>query len=184
VTRKREWVLSQEAFHAFLACLDPDRTRAGEKYEALRRKLITFFHNRDCPEAEDLADETIDRVTRRLGEVEVHDLPKFVLGVARRVASEKHRDPAPPRRAPLPAAVPEEGLAALDQCLERLAAEERALILEYYRYEMSRKVRFREAMAAALGITTAALRVRAYRIRQQLQKCVAERLKQNRGFLT
>ena len=36
-------------------------------------------------------DETIDRVIRRLGEIEVGNLMPFIRGVARRVVSELHR---------------------------------------------------------------------------------------------
>jgi len=37
------WELSEEAFAKFLACLDPDPTRAGEKYESLREALVKFL---------------------------------------------------------------------------------------------------------------------------------------------
>jgi hypothetical protein len=66
---KTEWVLSQEAFDRCLAWLDPDRERAGEKYEEIRRKLISDFVRREWVDPEGLADETIDRV--------IHDLPEI-----------------------------------------------------------------------------------------------------------
>jgi len=37
---KKEWVLTQEAFDRLLGWLDPDRESAGEKYEAIRLRLI------------------------------------------------------------------------------------------------------------------------------------------------
>src|SRR5262249_61438816 len=59
---RKNWVLTQEAFDQLLACLDPNRDRAGTKYEALRQKLIKFFAWRGCATAEDYVDEAIDRV--------------------------------------------------------------------------------------------------------------------------
>jgi hypothetical protein len=51
---KKEWALSREGFDALLAWLDPDRDRAGERYE-IRLDLET------------LADEVINRVMRQSG---------------------------------------------------------------------------------------------------------------------
>ena len=59
---KSTWALSQEAFDRLLAWLDPDRDRAGERYEEIRRKLIGIFLRRGCSTAEDLTDEAINRV--------------------------------------------------------------------------------------------------------------------------
>jgi hypothetical protein len=66
---KKEWALSQEAFDVFLAWLDPDRDRASEKYEEIRRELITDFVRRECSDPETLADEVIDRVIGKLPEI-------------------------------------------------------------------------------------------------------------------
>jgi hypothetical protein len=35
-----KWVLTREAFERLLAWLDPDRERAGQKYEKIRQKLV------------------------------------------------------------------------------------------------------------------------------------------------
>ncbi len=86
---RTKWVLTEEALQQFLAYLDPDQDRAGEKYEELRRKLTTFFRCNGFWNAEDHVDETIDRTIRRLGEV--RELMPFIRGVARHVASEVRR---------------------------------------------------------------------------------------------
>ena len=88
---KKDWVLTQQAFDKLLACLNQDRTRAAERYEKIRRKLITFFEGRGCLHAEDLTDDTINRVARRLSEgTEIYsdDPTNFFFGVARRVLQE------------------------------------------------------------------------------------------------
>ena len=58
---KKGWVLTQELFDTLLDWLDPDRERAGHRYETIRLRLIKIFTSRGCPEAEELADETINR---------------------------------------------------------------------------------------------------------------------------
>src|SRR5256885_4134102 len=60
--------LTGEAFSKLLARLDPDRERAGEKYEDLRRTLIRFFEWRGAPFPEEQTDETFNRVARKLDE--------------------------------------------------------------------------------------------------------------------
>jgi dihydroneopterin aldolase len=67
---KKNWELSQETFDALLAWLDSDRDQAAMKYEKIRRALIKIFTGRACVEPEDLADETINRVARKLKEIE------------------------------------------------------------------------------------------------------------------
>ena len=66
----KNWSLSQEAFDALLDWLDSDREQAGIKYEQIRSRLIKIFTGRGCIGPEDLADETINRVTRKLKEIQ------------------------------------------------------------------------------------------------------------------
>src|SRR4029078_9907710 len=63
---KKEWVLTQDAFDTRLDWLDSDRERAGNKYEAIRLRLIKIFTCRGCLEAEELADETINRFVAKI----------------------------------------------------------------------------------------------------------------------
>ena len=83
--------LTREGLDRFLARLDPDRQRAGEQYQKLHRKLVKLFEWRGAPCAESLADETIDRVIRRMDEVDIRDVSLYVLGVAQNVLRESHR---------------------------------------------------------------------------------------------
>ena len=182
------WELTQQSWCGFLNILDADRTSAGEKYEALRSRLITFFRARDCEPAEDWADETLDRVIRRSGEIQIADLSSFALGVARRVASEAHRsNRTEPLGEQVPAASPfreEEDDALLREylalCLQRLPAADRELLIRYYEYEKSEKIQNKKDIAEALGISTATLRVRVCRLRRQLETNVTELLKTRR----
>src|ERR1044071_2085308 len=95
----KDWALSREAFNSLLDWLDPDREQAGIKYEDIRRRLIKIFTGRGCAEAEDLADETINRVTSKLNEIEkdfTGDRTRYFFGVANKVHMEYLRRKPPP----------------------------------------------------------------------------------------
>src|SRR5262249_19144140 len=83
------WALTEEAFSKLLESLDPDRERAGEKYEDLRRTLTRFFEWRGAPVPEEHVDETLNRVARRLNEGQaVSNFGGYCYGVARLVLME------------------------------------------------------------------------------------------------
>jgi RNA polymerase sigma factor (sigma-70 family) len=180
---KSEWTLSAEALAGFLACLDPDSDRAGEKYESLRLTLMKFFDWRGAHFPEELADETINRVIRKIDEGQaVRDIPTYCHGVARLVLLEKLKSPESKRTdfeelppAALVAPEPEERDEKQDcfeHCLKQLPVESRQLILQYYVDEKRDKINRRLAMAERLGIPLNALRSRAQRIRNRLEECV------------
>ena len=66
----KDWILTQESFDALLNWLDPRREEAGQKYEDIRLRLIKIFTCRGCLEPEDLADETINRVSKKLPDIQ------------------------------------------------------------------------------------------------------------------
>jgi RNA polymerase sigma factor (sigma-70 family) len=186
-----ELELTGEAFVKLLDGLDADRERAGEKYEELRRTLMRFFEWRGAPFPEDCTDETFNRVARRLNEgVEIKNLGGYCYEVARLVFLEtlKGRDS---RRAPLEeanleaaiadttdeAAEKERRLVCLEDCLHRLPAEARELIVEYYQDEKRGRIDHRKALAERLGVRREALGNRAQRVRDKLERCVANCLK-------
>src|SRR5687767_14618722 len=91
---KRDWALTQDAFASLLNWLDADREQAAMQYEAIRLRLIKIFTCRGCTEAEELADETINRVTARVEEVakEYQGEPaRYFYGVCRHVYHEYQR---------------------------------------------------------------------------------------------
>ncbi len=180
-----KWVLTQEAFERLLAWLDADRERAGEKYEEVRRRLIKIFTCRGCHEAEDLADEAINRVARRVEEIAATysgDPTLYFYGVARKVHLEQlRRKPASP---PQPAKQPgetERDYACLERCIQQLTDDNRELILQYYQEEKGAKIGLRKRLAEQLGIALNALRIRAYRVRAVLEKCMQDCLEQQGG---
>ena len=57
--QNEKWNLTRQALDSFLTYLDADRNRAGERYEQLRRTLMTFFQCNGFSNVEDPVDETI-----------------------------------------------------------------------------------------------------------------------------
>src|SRR5262245_30340599 len=66
--RKRDWVLTQGAFRSLLTWLDEGGNSNGENYLETRRRLVSYFDRKNCHPADELADETLNRVARRLAE--------------------------------------------------------------------------------------------------------------------
>jgi DNA-directed RNA polymerase specialized sigma24 family protein len=181
-----DWELTEEAFAKFLACLDPDPACAGEKYEALREELVKFLDWRGAPFPEELVDETFNCVTRKLEEGEtIRDLPAYCYGVMRLVLLQWLKHPGNKQvglEELSSIAIPEPDvtdvhLECLRHCLRRLRAEDRELIIEYYRKEGQRKIDHRASMAERLGIRPSALHSRAQRIRIKLERCAMRLLK-------
>jgi len=181
--------LDSAAFESLLRLLDPDRDKAGQRYEYLRRKLTMFFENRLHPDSEHLVDVVMDRVACKLRDgmsIPPVDSVRFLYGVARMVALEEHRRAAREQTTPLTWEVPdrlqpdERELECLDRCLNALDPATRGTVLGYYLGQGSAKLNNRTGIAARLGITHAALANRTWRIRTRLARCVRQCVEQDR----
>lgn len=185
--------MTAEEFASLLSLLDPDRERAAELYEETRRKLIRLFEWRACEFPEELADETLDRVAKRLAgglQIEAKDPYSFFCGVAYRLYQEVLRANAKKRQAlssgdwPPPDAPEEESedrrLTCIRTCLDRLPAEQRQLILDYHAGDD--RIRSRQQLSERLGIPTNALRIRVHRVRRLLGECLDQCLERSKDL--
>jgi RNA polymerase sigma factor (sigma-70 family) len=192
-TLKHEWTLNEDALDGLLLCFDPDREQAGLKYESARRKLIDFFRWNDCHRGpEELADETLDRVARKVCEgEEIQNIHAYLHRVASNVLKESHRarrqraqslEVLPSHKGPVydPAESEFEeseqeetrrSLECLQRCLQELPAEARKIITDYYGGEKESRIAARKELARREGLTMSALRLRAYYLRLKLEKC-------------
>jgi DNA-directed RNA polymerase specialized sigma24 family protein len=184
-TTGKEKEITAEAFTVFLSRLDPVPEIAGEKYEELRRQLIKFFEWRGSYIADRLADETLNRVMRKIdeGEEVEKNILAFSLGIARFVLLEAMRHPDNRRveldevsafTAPAERRVEDDDLwvICLRECLRAFSRENRDLIIEYYEEDRRAKIDTRKMLAAKLDISINALFSRAKRIRDKLEQCV------------
>lgn len=175
----------EDNFDPLLAWLDPDRDRAGEKYEDIRDSLVKIFSWRGAFDAEDLADEAITRVINKLPEIARSykgDPAKYFYGVAKNLLWELNRReqsrvelPASDRiEQPAQEAKPDRFEAEFDclkKCLRRLPKAERELFLQYHQQEQP-NIPYRKELARRRGETPNSLRVTVYRIRATLQSCI------------
>ena len=183
------WALTEGALDSLLAVLGPNRGVASVGYEQIRRKLIKFFEWRGCRFPEELADEAINRVAHKiddgldLGGDSIH---RYFHGVARMLVKEAFRRHSREQsvltvgilRDRVSGEDERSGLEArldcLRSCMSGLTPEEADLLLQYYRGEKSEKIRNRKELAARLSVPMNALRIRVHRLRERLERCMAE----------
>ena len=191
--------LTQKEFARFLSVLDTDPNRAAEKYELLRRKLVKLFERQQCLHTEELADETLDRVVKRLQAEDIQNVSLFAYGVARNICLEAHRkkmkyisfedhyknegpdsaDSDPEERV-LTELGNAQSLECLTRCLKLLPSGYRELIIEYYKGEKQERIKQRKNLAGRRGVSIEALRCEANKVRDKLRSCVTRCLKQRR----
>ncbi|HET9316945.1 MAG TPA: hypothetical protein VFQ51_15235, partial [Vicinamibacteria bacterium] len=134
--------MTRKALDRLLERLGPDRDAAGLEYDALRARLADYFDCKGVQRPESAADETLDRVARRLDEGElIEQVRPYTYGVARYVLLERLRSQLREQRASAGAAQewvvpPDEAeevrIACLTRGLEALPPADRELILAYY----------------------------------------------------
>ena len=192
--RRADWTLTRDSLRRLLHWLDGGVSSDGQAYVEMRRRLRDYFVRKNCPTAEELADETMTRVARRLEEenITTDDTPaRYCYIVARFVFLEHRREAkahpvavdirggAEPRSAGASAANAGEAadarerlLACLDKCIQELDMPNQRIITSYYIGREGVKIERRRELAESLGVTMNALAVRAYRIRVRLEGCV------------
>jgi DNA-directed RNA polymerase specialized sigma24 family protein len=195
VESKKDWALTPPAFQRLLDWLDQGADSDGQKYLEMRRRLASYFDRKNCPTPDELADETLNRVARRLEEEDVieSDAPaRYCYIVARFVFMEHLRETQKDgalanvfRQQPhgVDAAasgadderkMKEQRLNCLEHCLSKLESLSREIINRYYVGKARVKIEHRRALAEELGITMNALSIRACRIRDKLEACVRQ----------
>ena len=172
------------AFRQFLNWLDEGTDSGGEKYLEMRRRLVAYFDRKNCVSADDLADETLNRVARRLEEEGAYagEAPARYCYITARFVfleylrsdrrSEKSFEELPSADVDAKAGLlsgengKENLLDCLEECMAKLAPNDRGLIIEYYRGEQRAKIERRRTLAEGLRLSLNALSIRACRIPQ------------------
>ena len=187
----RESPVPPESFEEILAWLNPDREVAAAMYVQLRHDLAKIFTFRGCADPEGLTDEVFDRVAKKIEEVRptyVGDPRLYFRAVANNLVKEdlkkakaqvslegtELREPTTIESGEDNAEDMEE---CLRSCLQKLSAENRKLIVEYFAKEKQAKIDHRSELAQQFRISVENLRVKVYRIRVSLQGCIERCLK-------
>jgi DNA-directed RNA polymerase specialized sigma24 family protein len=190
--RKSDWVLTQSAFHRLLDWLDEGIDSDGTRYLEIRKRLVLYFDRKNCLRPDELADETLNRVARRIeeeGGISTDTPAHYCYIVARFVLLEEVR------RAPVKtvdeqlAAIQdsnehkqeaERRLECLQRCMASLDSDEHEWIANYYQGEQRTKIENRKRIASQLGVSINALSIRACRIRTRLENCIRKCLRSAR----
>jgi len=137
---------------------------------------VRIFACKGLNDAEDLADETINRVMLRLSTIQERyrgEPACYFHGVARNIIRERNRRKELTVGSVDVSVHPEtfapEEHDCLGHCLDLLSDSQRHLILNYYLYEGHSKIEHHKRMASQLKITIGAIRNRAFQIRHRLQ---------------
>ncbi len=183
-TARQKWTLTQEAFDRLLVAFGGDRDSAAQKYLEIRTNLMRFFEWRGCSFPEDHADETINRMAKRVADgEEILNYSGYAMGVARLLLLEINKGRLREQQALAEIGTSSEAyeeepddsenrLVCLRSCLQTLSADNRELILEYYQGEKGEKIQNRKKLMDRFGIPVNTLRMRALRLRERLQSCV------------
>ena len=186
VTSTARWSLTRKALDRLLERLGPDREAAGREYHSLRERLLDYFDCKGVQRPDSAADETLDRVARRLDEGEpIERVLPYAYGVARLVLLERLRSQLREQRASAGAAqewlVPpdlaeEARITGLVRCLDGLPPDDRSLIIAYYAEAGGAHREGRKLLAQRLGIRYEALKTRAHRLRLRLEASLRDSL--------
>jgi len=164
-------------FANFLVWLDSDSEKAGEEYERLRFRLITFFSHRKCLFPEDLTDETLNRVVIKIAEEKIENKLAYIYGVAKFVYLEslrKEKSHLNIDEVTIADSKSNISNTCLEKCLSELSNENRELILDYYSEKKQAKIKLHNQISAQLNLTKTALRMKIVRIKQKLKSCLEE----------
>jgi hypothetical protein len=177
---KNKWTLTPDAFNRLLAWLSPDREEAGRKYEESRQKLIYFFTKRGGHDPEGLADDTINRVARKLelGTMDYSGDPnRDFIGFAKKVYQEYDRRPRPDLiedMEVIPSPKPADRelyFRCLEKCMAGLPERSRNMVSRYHQDQGREKIRIRQLLADESGVGMNTLRIQVCRIVKTLREC-------------
>src|SRR5205807_8755752 len=151
-----------------------------EEYERLRFRLCTFFSQRRCSFADELADETINRMILKSSEERIENKIAYCYGVAKNVFRESLRKERPHLdidELSLATKAPDEpsfSRDCLDKCLQKLPPDSRNLLLDYFSEARLAKIELHRRISESLKTSQTALRMRVMRTKQKLKICVQE----------
>lgn len=188
----KQWTPTQEQLDTLFDWIGSTPDEAGAAYEHIRQSLINLFVRNGCHDAEDLADQAIDRVIKKLPQLKesyTGDPALYFYGVAKNMLLERRRQNLAHRETTIDELGSSPGMEpdntesdlrfkCLEECLQKLPRKSRNLILQYYSEEKRAKIDFRRDMARNMGIDVINLRVKMHRIRGILHKCIEKCLAQ------
>ncbi len=179
--------ITRKSFQKLLKWLDSDEEKAVEKYGHIYSALVKIFYSYGFQNAEDLTDETIDRVIAQIETLEKNfegEKIKYFMGVARLVKLENFRkkenfieltDQTDVSEATdfVEEDTSEENLEDLKKCLKKLNIKDRRIVLGYYNVTQNAKKKdVHKNLAKKSSLTLNNLRVQVFRLKQKITDCL------------
>jgi hypothetical protein len=175
--------LTSESLKKLLRSFSDDNAAAGAAYTKLRDSLVRFFALKGDINPGEAADETLDRVALKFSQnTEIADSTKYSFGVARLIFLERLKEA---KKEEIAAKVfytdrislkPDKEIdefSTLRECFNQLNVEEKT-VLELYFADLppAALCEQRKNLTIRHNITLNNLRLKVFRLRERLEKCV------------
>ncbi|MEP6902473.1 MAG: hypothetical protein ABJA66_12030 [Actinomycetota bacterium] len=175
--------LTSESLTKLLSAFSADEAEAALAYTKLRDSLVRYFQIKGIHEADEAADETIDRVANKITQnTQIEDLTKYAFGVAKNIFLEKLRLAQIRTRANDEFYLKNgksrnfgetDHLDPLRECFKSLYEDEQKLLLSYFEDLPSDELfENRQQLADRQEISLNVLRNRVSRLRRHLENCL------------
>ena len=185
----------REDYERMLSHLDPDPSLAWDKYGEIRRMLAKYFECNHCSDPNELANESLSRVAKKLRTEPILNICGYARRVAHFVRLEDLRDrerevaidensggpdalidEADPEQRIVDKIDHEVSLTCLRECLAKLNEADRKLVVGYYSADEGMKIQLRRTLAQGAGISMGALWTHMNRLRTRLERCFRDSL--------
>lgn len=202
VEEKTDRANIRENFDRLLLRLDADPAKAAEIYERIRYMLARLFECNHCIDPDELANEALSVVAKKLESEDILKIDAYAYGVARKMLPRcrkkaKSEISTEELRGEITDCENLESeiidkidssvwLECLRRCLTKLDREDRKLVVLYYSAESHNQIDLRRRLAEMAGQADGTFKTRIFRIRKWLETCVNKRLtehnRRNRDF--
>jgi hypothetical protein len=172
-------------FASLLTFLCPeDKEEACNRYLRLHQKLAGYFRLKGMYDPVNDADDALDRAAQKIVKgLEIPDIDKFCMGIARNIVHERLRHKIREESAFLKfltqsqdnttETVVDRITNLMKPCFEQLPKDDRDLLTSYCQVPQGiDRAEHRRRLAASLKSTISALRIRVTRLRRGLENCV------------
>ena len=180
-SRSSRWELTQETFKGLLRSLHMEEEAAVERYRRLHGRLVLFFMRHRSYHPEDLADQVVNRLARKLSEgLSIGNIEAFALGMARLVVREEQTRSLRERNCYLELCRNESVVQRtfnerensyqwMENQLATLPVSQRSMLERYHEGDGIRRIRERQKLAEEMGLSIGTLRKRIFDLQAMLR---------------
>ena len=180
-SRSSRWELTQETFEVLLRSLHLEEEAAVERYRRLHGRLVLFFMRHRSYHPEDLADQVVNRLARKLSEgLSIENIEAFALGMARLVVREEQARSLRERNCYLELCrnesvaqrtsnERENSYQSMENQLATLPVSQKSMLERYHEGEGIRRIRERQKLAEEMGLSIGTLRKRVFDLQAMLR---------------